>query len=433
LEDFYLLYYIDGRTVAWSLCTEYCTEYCTYTYVLVSMNAADQARANAERIVNASAAAANPDVPPVMNIPPVALAAVLPPAQVVIDPAALAQLLAACQPQPHAAGAIAPERAGFTRLKAFSSTDAVEWMSWKTHYLEVCEINAWPNIRQVREARAAMSEKAARHMADVVPVYVPDPAAVPPVLVTTWQDLIARYQEKFMPAAAGVYSRAEYNIAKQISSEDVGGWHARLCDLYNRAYPGQEVDNNLPLIEKFVTQLINKEVGKFVFERDPKTFAGALVLAQIKTATDVTFKSASRGASIHSFTKPSKNGVNYTGKGRGGRRSGRRKSGGSPERREGEASKCWICNSASHQRAKCPVWIKAMAFAKKETGGGYAPDRQTGGISGGASRGRANYRGRASSGRRPSLSALASTTAPARRDGRSPVPEGKDQWEESEN
>jgi hypothetical protein len=66
-----------------------------------------------------------------------------------------------------------------------------------------------------------------------------------------------------MPPAAGVYSRAEYNIAKQISSEDVGGWHARLRDLYNRAYPGKEVDHNLPLIEKFVTQLINKEVGKF--------------------------------------------------------------------------------------------------------------------------------------------------------------------------
>jgi hypothetical protein len=75
-----------------------------------------------------------------------------------------------------------------------------------------------------------------------------------------------RCQEKFMPAAAGVYSHAEYNIAKQILSEDVGGWNASLHDLYNRAYPGQEVDNNLPLIKKFVTQLINKEVGKFVFK-----------------------------------------------------------------------------------------------------------------------------------------------------------------------
>jgi hypothetical protein len=144
------------------------------------------------------------------------------------------------------AGAPLPERAGSTRLKAFSSTDAVEWMSWKTHYIEVCEINAWPNIRRVREARAAMAEKAARNTSDVVPVYVADLAANPPVQITTWQDLIARYQEKFMPPAAGVYSRAEYNIAKLISSEDVGGWHARLRDLYNRPYPGEEVDHNLP-------------------------------------------------------------------------------------------------------------------------------------------------------------------------------------------
>jgi hypothetical protein len=170
--------------------------------------------------------------------------------------------------------------------------------------------------------------------------------------VTTWQDLIARYQEKFMPAAAGVYSRAEYNITKQISSEDVRGWHARLRNLYNRAYPGKEVDHNLPLIEKFVTQLINKEVGKFVFERDPATFARALALAQTKTGTDVTFKSASR-ASINAFANPSDNGASYSGEGRGGGRGGSGKSSSSrPERREGEAGKCWIGNS-SHQSARC--------------------------------------------------------------------------------
>jgi hypothetical protein len=76
-------------------------------------------------------------------------------------------------------------------------------------------------------------------MADIVPVYVADLAAIPPVQVTTWQDLIARYQEKFMPSAAGVFFRAEYNIAKQILPEDVGGWHACLRDLYNRAYPAR--------------------------------------------------------------------------------------------------------------------------------------------------------------------------------------------------
>jgi hypothetical protein len=54
------------------------------------MNAADQARAEAEKIFNANTAAANADVPPVVQAPPVALAAALLPAQVVIDNAALA-------------------------------------------------------------------------------------------------------------------------------------------------------------------------------------------------------------------------------------------------------------------------------------------------------------------------------------------------------
>jgi hypothetical protein len=45
-------------------------------------------------------------------------------------------------------------------------------MSLKMHFLEVCEINAWPNIRRVREARAAMAKKAARHPSDVISLYV---------------------------------------------------------------------------------------------------------------------------------------------------------------------------------------------------------------------------------------------------------------------
>jgi hypothetical protein len=99
------------------------------------MNAATnkRVRAQAERVASANAAAnagGPPDAPPV--VPPVVPAAALPPAgKVVIGADALAQIIAACQPQPHVAGAgaILPGQAGSTRLKAFSSTDSVEWMS----------------------------------------------------------------------------------------------------------------------------------------------------------------------------------------------------------------------------------------------------------------------------------------------------------------
>jgi hypothetical protein len=125
----------------------------------------EQARAEAERVAAANAAGNHggpPDAPPV-NPSVAPAAAPLPAGLVVIGTYALAQIIAACQPPPHVAGAgaILPERAGSTRLKASISTDSVEWMSWNTHYLEVCEINTWPNIPRVREARAAMAEKAA--------------------------------------------------------------------------------------------------------------------------------------------------------------------------------------------------------------------------------------------------------------------------------
>jgi hypothetical protein len=84
------------------------------------MNAVERARAEADRVAAANGATnANgpPDAPPV--VPPVVPAAAFPPAvQVVIGADALAQIIAACQPQPHVAGAgaILPERAGSTRL-----------------------------------------------------------------------------------------------------------------------------------------------------------------------------------------------------------------------------------------------------------------------------------------------------------------------------
>jgi hypothetical protein len=172
-----------------------------------------------------------------------------------------------------------------------------------------------------------------------------------------------------------------------------------------------------------------------VFERDPARFAAALALAQTKTATDVTFKTASR-VNIHAFANPSAamadNGVNYSRKGRGGGWGTRGRGGsGHLERREGEAGKCWICDSSSHQKSACPFWDKALTLARKELGGSSAPNRRRGG-SGGAGRKRANYRVRSTSGRHPSNNAL-STTAPARTEVPSPVPEGADPWADSEN
>jgi hypothetical protein len=97
------------------------------------MKAAERAAA-AKRVAAANSAAnagGPPDVPPAA--PPVVPAAALPPdAQVVIGADALAQILAACQPQPKFAGAILPERAGSTRLKAFSSD----------HFLQTCTVTS---------------------------------------------------------------------------------------------------------------------------------------------------------------------------------------------------------------------------------------------------------------------------------------------------
>jgi hypothetical protein len=142
----------------------------------------------------------------------------------------------------------------------------------------------------------------------------------------------------------------------------------------------------------------------------------------------------SRFITTHAFINPSaaiaENGVNYSGRGRGGGRGTRGRScNGRSERRDGETGKCWICDSSSHQKSACPVWDKALTLARKEWGGGSSSNRRTGGSGG---RERANYRGRSTGGRGPSNNSL-STTAPDRAGASSPVPEGADSWAESEN
>jgi hypothetical protein len=152
---------------------------------------------------------------------------------------------------------------------------------------------------------------------------------------------------------------------------------------------------------------------------------GAAALAQILADVQQQHPSvAAAGAPLHECAGCD-NGVNYSGRGRGGGRGTRGRSGnGRSERREGETDKCWICDSSSHQKSACPVWDKALTLAPKESGVSSASNRRTGG-SGGAGQERANYRGRSTSGRRPSNNAL-STTAPARTEVSSPVPEGAD-------
>jgi hypothetical protein len=131
-----------------------------------------------------------------------------------------------------------------------------------------------------------MLEKASRHTADAVLIHVADPTTSHPSVVTAWEDLSDQYQEEFMPVAAEMYSRG---VPRSQADLLLGcGWmHAQLAistivriPCVYQPPPHQEV----------VTQLLNKEVGRFLYKGSLATFAQAPALAQTKTTTNVTFK-----------------------------------------------------------------------------------------------------------------------------------------------
>jgi hypothetical protein len=155
----------------------------------------------------------------------------------------------------------------------FSSAEGTEWQIWRRNFEQTLQINGWANERCQREAAAAMESTAAKFTSDI-PAFV----AARPI-----QDNL--YETRFLPAAAGQLAAAQFQTAAQMDGEQIAVWHARLRTIFERAFPGENIQNSRLLINKFVLKLADSNIRQGTHRANPATYNAAMTAASNKAAS----------------------------------------------------------------------------------------------------------------------------------------------------
>ena len=153
------------------------------------------------------------------------------------------------------------------KLPRYSHTAKEDWTVFRWQFETVVGVNQYDDLN----ARMALSS-------------VMDGAAA---LVTmdinrvggnlTLQQLMNRYEERFLPPAASQLAMMRFDAAYQAPKESEVRWHARLRAIYMRAYPNAVGGADVPqLIRKFVIGLKNAKIREQTLRNGPATYALAL-------------------------------------------------------------------------------------------------------------------------------------------------------------
>ena len=91
------------------------------------------------------------------------------------------------------------------RLTPFNSGDAVDWLAWRKVYENTRLLKGWNDQQSKLQLIAAMEGTACRFVSDIA---VHDDAI-------TWQQVLQRYHERFVPPQAGKSARLDFRRLKQ--------------------------------------------------------------------------------------------------------------------------------------------------------------------------------------------------------------------------
>jgi hypothetical protein len=116
----------------------------------------------------------------------------------------------------------------------FSSAEGTKWCIWRRNFEQTIQINGWANERSQREAAAAMESTAAEFTSDIL-AHVAGRAVA---------DMLNLYENRFLPAAAGQLASAQFQTAAQMEGEQMAVWHARLRTIFERAFPGENIQGS---------------------------------------------------------------------------------------------------------------------------------------------------------------------------------------------
>jgi hypothetical protein len=215
-------------------------------------------------------------------------------------------------------GIIRVSGGGGHKTSKFSSLEGTEWRIWRRNFEQTIQINGWANKRCQREAAAAMKSIAAEFTSDI-PAHV----AGRPVA-----DMLNLYKSRFLPAAARQLAAAQFQTAAQMDGEQTAVWHARLITIFERAFPGENIQGSRLLINKFVLKLADSNIRQWTHRANLATYNAAMTAA--------SNKAASQSILAHEAQTGMKGNVAINAFG-------------------GRCGTCFGCGSYDHQVAACPL------------------------------------------------------------------------------
>lgn len=215
------------------------------------------------------------------------------------------------------------------KVSTFSSAVGTDWLVWKRNFVTTATINQWGDLRRRREIAASMEGLAARAVEDIP--FEGDEWDVD----ATYEDLLTRYEERFMPPAESELSLVSFETAAQNDEESTLQWSARCRELYRRAYPnGNPGDRQL--INRFILGLKDPQVREYTWDQRPANYTDAVTAANNKTASKAVLAATSSKRGVHSI-----NALKVS------------------------DGKCFFCEQPGHMQVECPGWLWAKQEAMK--------------------------------------------------------------------
>jgi hypothetical protein len=224
-------------------------------------------------------------------------------------------------------GVIRAGGGGGHKTTKFSSAEGTEWRIWRRNFEQTLLINGWNNERCQRECAAGMESTAAEFTSDI-PGFVAG---------RDIQVLLNLYEARFLPAAAGQLAAAQFQTAAQMDGEQIAVWHSRLRTIFERAFPGENIQESRLLINKFVLKLSDSNIRQWTHRANPATYNDAMTAASNEAASQSILAHEAGGGGKSNITiNAFGGGVNAFG-GNGGQTRGA----------------CHGCGSFTHHIAEC--------------------------------------------------------------------------------
>ncbi len=257
----------------------------------------------------------------------------------------------------------APRRTGTHRIRTFGFTEGESWLIWKSHFRHVSRLNGFNDLEMRLALAAAMVDKAAANVNDIN-VEQPAIAGGPP---PTIDEILDRYQHRFIPAAASQLMRMRFDSARQGASESLLGFHGRLRALYNEAYPNMQ--DQTQLVRRFIGGIRKPHVRLQLNRQNPPTYTDALEIAQNEDSAIQLNKVQEVGAGVVT-DEPMEIGAVLPGKTTN--RPIMKKTAGDWREPEGT---CHFCNKKGHWKKDCIQWKRSRQNVKRGSParrGGYS-------------------------------------------------------------